>query len=59
MSLWYNDFILVLSLRKEVFHVLKILTLLVVIRVVLPLAYELGKAYGMKWIEKHFDDDRK
>jgi len=38
---------------------LKLITLLVVIRVVLPLAYELGKAYGMKWIEKRFDDDEK
>lgn len=30
---------------------------LVVVRLVIPLAYELGKDYGMKWIEKHFDDD--
>lgn len=51
--------ILALSLRKEVFSLLKLITLLVVIRVVLPLAYELGKAYGMKWIEKRFDDDEK
>jgi predicted hydrocarbon binding protein len=38
---------------------LEFIILLVVVRVVLPLAYELGKAYGMKWIEKHFDDDEK
>lgn len=38
---------------------LELIALLVVVRVALPLAYELGKAYGMKWIEKHFDDDEK
>ena len=27
---------------------------LVVVRLVIPLAYELGKDYGMKWIEKAF-----
>ena len=37
---------------------LELITLLVVIRVVLPLAYEFGKAYGMKWIEKRFDDNK-
>ena len=56
---WYNSNILALSLRKEVFSVVELLILLVVIRVVLPLAYELGKAYGMKWIEKRFDDKKK
>jgi hypothetical protein len=55
---WYNSNILALSLRKEVFSMLELITLLVVIRVVLPLAYELGKAYGMKWIEKRFDDNK-
>lgn len=38
---------------------LRIIALLVVVRLLLPLAYELGKAYGMKWIEKHFGDDEK
>lgn len=38
---------------------LELIFLLVIVRLVLPLAYELGKSYGMKWIEKHFDDNEK
>ena len=54
---WYNIYILALCLQKGGAIMLDLTLFLVVVRLVIPLAYELGKDYGMKWIEKHFDDD--